>query len=109
MPLRLLHKLSEFSASLFELIASFLTDRELKSCIYFKSYGGRCASSLRPCPNIFSLHTNDDTAAPGTHLALLEYETCIYETEKHERHVLCKLQRGLTAVNSWCELWNKDQ
>jgi hypothetical protein len=33
-------------------------------------------------------------------------DTCIYATEKHERRALCKLQRGLTTVNSWCERWN---
>jgi hypothetical protein len=44
------------------------------------------------------------TAAPGTHLALFADNICIYETEKHD--VLCKLQRGLTAVNSLCEWWN---
>jgi hypothetical protein len=27
-------------------------------------------------------------------------------TEKQECRVLCKEQRGLTAVNSWCERWN---
>jgi hypothetical protein len=30
----------------------------------------------------------------------------LYLLDKHERRVLCKLQRGLTAVNSWCERWN---
>jgi hypothetical protein len=29
--------------------------------------------------------------------------TYIYATVKHECLVLCKMQRGLTAVNSWCE------
>jgi hypothetical protein len=27
-------------------------------------------------------------------------------TEKHDSRVLCKLQCGLTAVNSCCEHWN---
>jgi hypothetical protein len=45
-------------------------------------------------------------AAPGTHLALFDDDTCIYATEEHERRVLCKLQRGLTAVNWWCKCWN---
>jgi hypothetical protein len=44
--------------------------------------------------------------APETHLALLADDTCIYATEKHERCVLCKLQRGLTAVKSLCERQN---
>jgi hypothetical protein len=33
-------------------------------------------------------------------------DTCVYSTEKHERRVLNKLQRGLTAVGSWCQRWN---
>jgi hypothetical protein len=33
-------------------------------------------------------------------------DICIYATEKRERRVLCKLQRGLTAVKSCCELWD---
>jgi hypothetical protein len=43
----------------------------------------------------------------GTHHALFADDTCIYATEKHERRVLCKLQRELIAVNSWCEHWNR--
>jgi hypothetical protein len=54
-------------------------------------------------PIFCSLHMNDTPASPGTHLA---DDTCIYATEKYERCVLCKVQRGLTAVNSWCELSN---
>jgi hypothetical protein len=49
---------------------------------------------------------NDASEVPGTHLALSTDDTYIYATEKHEPRVLCKLQRGLTAVNSWCEGWN---
>jgi hypothetical protein len=44
--------------------------------------------------------------ALGTHLALSADDNCIYMTEKYERRILCKLQRGLTAVNLWCERWN---
>jgi hypothetical protein len=55
---------------------------------------------------LYSLHTDDASVAPRTHLALLVDNTCMYTTEKHERRVLCKLQRGLTAVNSRCERWN---
>jgi hypothetical protein len=45
-------------------------------------------------------------AAPGTHLALFADDACIYATEKHERRVFNKLQRGLTAMGSWCRHWN---
>jgi hypothetical protein len=49
---------------------------------------------------------NDAPAASGTHFALIADKTYNYAREKRERRVLCKLQRGLTAVNSWCECLN---
>jgi hypothetical protein len=52
---------------------------------------------------LYTLYVNDAPAATGTHDALFADDTCIYATEKHERRVLYKLQRGLTEVNSWCE------
>jgi hypothetical protein len=55
---------------------------------------------------LYSLYINDAPAASGTYLALFADDTCVYATEKHERRVLCKLQRGLIAVNSWCERLN---
>jgi hypothetical protein len=57
-------------------------------------------------PMLYSLFINEAPAAPRTHLALFVDYTCIYITEKHKRRVLCKLQCGLIAVNSWCEQWN---
>jgi hypothetical protein len=88
-----------------------------------RTYGKKTASSIIACWTVFrellpgnallksvtviySLYVNDAPAALRTHLALFADVTRIYATEKHERHVLCKLQRGLTAVNSWCERWN---
>lgn len=66
----------------------------------------RSASRFRPCPSTVQSIYNDTAAAPGTHLAFFADDTCIYAAEKHERRVLCKLQRVLTAVNQWCESWN---
>jgi hypothetical protein len=57
-------------------------------------------------PELHSLYINDATAAPLVHLALFAVDTCIHATEKYERRVLNKLQRGLTAVGSWCQGWN---
>jgi hypothetical protein len=92
-----LYKLSElrveFSTSLINLIPSFSTDTAFKVLVVL---------ALVLC----SLYINDVTVAPGTQLALFADDTCIYATEKHKRRVLCKLQRGLTAVNSWYERWN---
>jgi hypothetical protein len=57
-------------------------------------------------PVLYRLYINDAPAAPGIHLALFADDTCVYATEKHERRVLNTLQRGLTAVGSWCQRWN---
>jgi hypothetical protein len=67
--------------------------------------GARQGSVL--APELYSRYfVNDAPAAPGSHLALFADDTCICVTEEHKRRVLCKLQRRLTAVNSWCERWN---
>jgi hypothetical protein len=58
------------------------------------------------CARMPSLYIKYSPATPVTPLALFAGNTCIYATEKHERRVLCKLQRGLTAVKSWFERWN---
>jgi hypothetical protein len=57
-------------------------------------------------PVLYRLYINDVPAAPGIHLSLFADDTCVYATEKHERRVLNKLQRGLIAVGSWCHRWN---
>jgi hypothetical protein len=64
----------------------------------------KIATGVPQCSII--LYTNSAAAATGTHLAHLADDTCIYAAEKYERLILCKLQRGLTAVKSWCERWN---
>jgi hypothetical protein len=109
----LLYKLSEFSTSLVKLITSFLTDRKLEVKVAGEfttpvelaiAIGVPQGSVLAPV--FYSPYMNDAPAATGTYFALLAADTCIYATEKHERRVLCKLQRGLTELNSWCESWN---
>jgi hypothetical protein len=101
----------EFSTSLIKLIAYFLTERNFKFLAEGKFSGPRKipAGIAQGCiltPIFYSLYINDDPAAHGTHLAMFADDTCIYATEKYERRVLGKLQRGLTVVNSWCEHWN---
>jgi hypothetical protein len=90
----------EFSTRFIKLIASFPTDRKFKvgrrRIFYSKKNMGRDSSKFRPCPDI----------VPGTHLALFADVACTYATEEHERCALCKLRRGLTAVNSWCQRCN---
>jgi hypothetical protein len=43
---------------------------------------------------------------PGVHLALFVDDTPIYATDRKESYVLRKLQRGLNAMEKWCENWN---
>jgi hypothetical protein len=33
-------------------------------------------------------------------------DSCIYATERKEGYVLRKLHQGLSAIETWCELWN---
>jgi hypothetical protein len=101
----------EFSTNLIKLIISFLTDRKFKVLVEGEFSTPRKTAAGIPqgsvlAPVLYSLYINDAPAAPGTHLALLADDICIYATEKYERRVLCKLQRGLAVVNSWCERWN---
>jgi hypothetical protein len=109
----LLHKLSEleFSKSLIKLIDSVFTDRNFKVLIEGKFPTPRKTGVGAPqgsflAPILYILYINVVPAALGTHLALFANDTYIYAAEEHEYHVLCKLQRGLTAVNLWCERWN---
>jgi hypothetical protein len=43
---------------------------------------------------------------PGVHLGLFADETYIYATDRKEGYVLRKLQRGVSAIETWCECWN---
>jgi hypothetical protein len=55
---------------------------------------------------LYSLYISDVPTAPGTHFPLFADDTCIYVTKKHELHIVCQVQRCLTAMNSWCDRWN---
>jgi hypothetical protein len=48
---------------------------------------------------MYTLCINDVSTVPAD-------DTRIYATETHERRVLCRVRRSLTAVNSWCECRN---
>jgi hypothetical protein len=43
---------------------------------------------------------------PGVCLGIFANDTCIYATDRKESYVLKKLQRGLSAIETWCERWN---
>jgi hypothetical protein len=48
----------------------------------------------------------DTPQTPDVYLGLFADETCIYATDCKESYVLRKLQRGLSAIETWCERWN---
>jgi hypothetical protein len=100
----------QFSISLIKLIASFLTNRKFKNSVEGELSSPRKVAAGMPQGSVlaqvlYSLYINDAPAAPGIHLALFADDTCVYATEKHERRVFNKLQRGLIAVGSWCQRW----
>jgi hypothetical protein len=88
---------------LFSLTEYLISGR--RRIFYTKRNRGRGASRFRPYPNIVHSVYKRCPAEPGTHFTLFADYTCIYVAEQHERRVPWKLQRGLTAVNSWCEPW----
>jgi hypothetical protein len=103
----------EFLTSFIKLIA-FLKYRKIKVLVEGVLRTSRKIAAGAPqgsvlAPVMYGLYINDTPAATGTHLSLFADDTRIYATEKHERRVLCKVQRGLTAVNSWRESWNLRQ
>jgi hypothetical protein len=55
---------------------------------------------------LYSVYINDTPQTLGVYLALFADDTCLYSTDREEGYVLRKLQRGLTAMESWCERWN---
>jgi hypothetical protein len=57
-------------------------------------------------PTLYSLYMNDTSQTPGVYLGLLAEDTCIYVTDREDCYVLKKLQRGLSAIETWCERWS---
>jgi hypothetical protein len=104
--LGLLYKLSTLKCliSLIKLISSFLSQRRWK--VYIKEHTGRGATSFHPVPTLYSIYINDMPQTPGVFLCLFADDTCTYATECKEDYVLRKLQRGLSAIETWCEHWN---
>jgi hypothetical protein len=108
-----LYELSElqFSISLIKLIASYLKNRKFNvsaegALSSFREIAVRAPQGSVRTPVLYNLYINDASVASETHLALFADDTCIYATEKSKCRDLCKLQRGLTSVNSWCERWS---
>jgi hypothetical protein len=51
-------------------------------------------------PILYSLYINDTPQTLGVYLGLFTDDTFIYATDHR------KLQRGLSAIETWCERWN---
>jgi hypothetical protein len=52
------------------------------------------------------MYINDTPRTLGVHLTLFSDDTYLYTTDCKEIYVLRKLQRGLNAMEEWCEKWN---
>jgi hypothetical protein len=82
----LLYKLSEFLTSLIKISAYFIADRKFNVLVEGKLFTPRKIvarvpqNSVLP-PVFYSLYKNDAPAAPGTHLAVIMDDTCIYMTQ----------------------------
>jgi hypothetical protein len=55
---------------------------------------------------LYSLYINDTPQTPRVYLGLFANDTCIYATDCNEVYVLRKLQRELSAIETWSERWN---
>jgi hypothetical protein len=110
--LGLLYKLSalKFSTSLIKLINSFLSQRKVKVSVEGELSTPRDIEAGVPqrsflSPTLYSPYIND-TPPPGVYLRLFADDTCTYATDRKEGYVLRKFQRGLSAIETWCERWN---
>jgi hypothetical protein len=108
----LLYKLSElqFFARVIKLIPSFLDNGKFKSVgrrrnDYTHRNTGRSTSRLRPCPSIVqSIYKRCLRGICNSSCLFADdIGVLVFETEKQERRVLCKLQLSLTDVISWCQ------
>jgi hypothetical protein len=57
-------------------------------------------------PKLYGIFINNTPGTPGVILGLFADDTCIHVTDRREGYVLRKLQRGPTAIETWCERWN---
>jgi hypothetical protein len=107
----LLYKVSELhlSSSLIKLAHSFPTENTQlwlrANCPRLEIHNQGCRK-IPSCPLHCSQYKNYTPQIPGVYLALIADDTCVYTTDRKEGYVLRKLQRDLTSMESWCELWN---
>jgi hypothetical protein len=110
--LGLLYKLStlQFSISLIKLIGSFLSQRK-----FWVSFEGQISTPKDIqvgilqgsvlSPTLHSLYINDMPQTSGVYLCLFADYICACAKHRKECCVLRKLQRGLIAIETWCECW----
>jgi hypothetical protein len=101
----------EFSTSLIKLIGSFLSKRKFRVSVEgemstTRVMQGKVPQGLVLSPTLFNMYINDAHQPRGVHLALFAGDTCLYATDREEGFLLRKLQRGLSSLETWCELWN---
>jgi hypothetical protein len=63
------------------------------------------ATSFPPASHIVQYTRTYKRYALNTWCLLLSDDTCIHATDRKEDFVLRKLQRGLSAIETWCERW----
>jgi hypothetical protein len=108
----LLYKISklQFPTNLIKLINSYLTNRKFRVSVEGELSTPREIQAGVPqgfilAPTLHSLYIHDTPRTPGVRLALFADDTCLYTTDRREIYVLRKLQRGLNALEEWCEKW----
>jgi hypothetical protein len=58
-------------------------------------------------PTLYSTYyINNRPETSGVYLGFFADDTCLYATDRKEGYVLRKLQRGLSAIETWCERWD---
>jgi hypothetical protein len=109
----LLNKLSKLkiSISLIKLISCLLSQRKLRILVEGEMPTPRDIQAgvqrdFILSPTLYSIYVNDAPQTPGVCLGLFADDTCIYLADHKEGYVLRKLQRGLSAIEIWCEHWN---
>jgi hypothetical protein len=107
------YKLSklQFPTNLIKLINSYLTNRKFRVSVEGELSTPREIQAGVPqgsvlAPTLYSLYINNTPRTQGVHLALFADDTYLYATDSRESCVLRKLQRGLNAMEEWCEKWN---
>jgi hypothetical protein len=96
---------------LFQLIGSFLSEREFRVSVEGEMSTPREMQAGVPqgsilSPTLYVIYVNDPPQTQGVHLALFADNTCLYATDRKEGFIVRKFHRGLSSMEAWCERWN---